>query len=528
MDRNPYQVLGVGIPPMLGRERLFDRLCRHLTKADPDHVCVVGPTLFGKSVLLNHLASHVPDGHYVASLYWDLRHGTPKTDDGFRRRFAERVRDALEPDMPELAEWLNDCEESPFDLLEAVFDELSREGRRLLAILDGFDHLLKDCGITRSLWDQLRNLGHKPSLRLVTGSRARLRELCKDEDSRTSDFWEIFYDTPLLVGCLEDDDWSGFLAPFPAVGIELDGSAHKEIRNWTGGVPVLAAALADRLMADSKAGDVLSKTDIDAVAGEMADEMPDTIRELWDDCSIEVQSLLTAFSGHAVPLPEVPDHQTRDLERRGFARKSREGLRSSCRLMDRYSQQRRDEVAYLQRLFGTSDRFDSSIRGLLELHLKRIADQADPKLAGYIRNAVRDLRPDPDASVVWMRSIADTTLNLIWEAELGKDTCLPEDWKALYSEGKAPDRLPPWRGAQCYLLRLITGTDKNPRRVAKFVTKPTFLLVDHLQSVGNFGQHREGQEVTVPLAAAFCLSAIELCDRLSRELPVPRLSTAHS
>lgn len=56
-------------------------------------------------------------------------------------------------------------------------------------------------------------------------------------------------------------------------------------------------------------------------------------------------------------------------------------------------------------------------------------------------------------------------------------------------------------------------------RIAKFVTKPTCLLVDHVHSTGNFGQHREGQEVALPTAAAFCLATIELCERLSEELP---------
>ena len=87
MTDSPYQVLGTGIPRMLGREQLFERLCRHLTKATPDHMCVVGHTLFGKSVVLNHLAAHFKDSgdHYVTSIYWDLRHGTPTTDEEFRQ-----------------------------------------------------------------------------------------------------------------------------------------------------------------------------------------------------------------------------------------------------------------------------------------------------------------------------------------------------------------------------------------------------------------------------------------------------------
>ena len=80
MSDSPYRVLGVGVPSMLGRERLFEKLLGHLTKPTPDHVCVVGPRKFGKSVLLSHLASHFKDAgdYYVTSLFWNLRHNTPR------------------------------------------------------------------------------------------------------------------------------------------------------------------------------------------------------------------------------------------------------------------------------------------------------------------------------------------------------------------------------------------------------------------------------------------------------------------
>ena len=60
MSASPYRVLGVEVPPMLGRERLFDRLCRHLTKASPDHVSVIGPRLFGE-------VSHVEASRFALS-----------------------------------------------------------------------------------------------------------------------------------------------------------------------------------------------------------------------------------------------------------------------------------------------------------------------------------------------------------------------------------------------------------------------------------------------------------------------------
>lgn len=280
---------------------------------------------------------------------------------------------------------------------------------------------------------------------------------------------QIFHDPPFQVGILEDDDWTGFLAPFASSGIETDSSAEKEIRNWTGGVPVLAAALAGRLIADRRRGETISKADVDRVADEMAGEPLSAVRALWDDCPIDLRSLLTELASGAVVVSDVPERQKRELLFRGFAQEFRNGLRSSCKLMAAYARQHKDEVAYLNRLFGRSNRFNNNIQGMLELRLDGIADRADPELAGFVRRAIRDLRPKPTDSVVWMRSVVDTALDLIWNAELAEDKSLPDDW--------------------------------------------------NIQSIGNFGQHREGQEVSLPTAASFCLSAIELCERLSAELP---------
>ena len=506
---------------MFGRAKLFGELCRHLTKATPDHMCVVGPPLFGKSVLLNHLGSHFKDrsDHYVTSLYWDLRHSTPTTDDEFRRNLAQRVKEALEPTQPDFAAYLEPEEEELRDLLQLVFDDLASSGMRLLAVLDGFDHVLASSGITRNLWDEMRTLGQKTSLRLVTGSRSRLRELCKTEDSRTSDFWEIFYDTPLQVGCFEDDDWAGFLGPAKSRAVLLDGSALKEVKNWTGGVPVLATALADQLLARTSAAGLLTKSNVDQIGDDLVEERRDLLAALWDDCSIELRSDLVAVANGDVPLSEVPDQRRRDLELRGFARSSGNKLRSSCRLMTRYAHQQGAEVGNLQRLFGSVERFDRNIRSLLELRLTQIRGM-DPELTDYVRRAIRDLHPKPATSVVWARNIAERGLKLIWEAELGPDRSLPDDWKPLVSKLKTWE-LPSRLGPQCYILRQITGTSEhNP--VSKFISKPTYLLIDHLQSVGDFGQHQGDNTVTLQFAAAFCLSAIALCDSLARDLATPR------
>lgn len=517
MSENPYQLLGVEVPPMLGRERLFGRLCRHLTKPSPDHVSVIGPRLFGKSVMLKHLASHSPQDRFVGSLYWDLRFGTPRTDAEFRSQFARHLKDRLRFVRRDLAENLEPDDAEVSDLLMLVFEALQEDGVRMLAVLDGFDHLLGDFGITKNLWDELRNLAQTGGLCLVTGSRARLYDLCKDEESRTSNFWQIFHDPPFPVGILEDDDWDGFLAPFASRGIETDSSAEKEIRGWTGGVPVLAAALAGRLNASHRSGDTIGKADVDRVGNEMAGAPLSTVRALWDDCSIDLRSLLTELSSGAVVVSDVPDRERRELLFRGFAQRFRDGLRSSCKLMAVYARQRKNEVAYLNRLFGRSDRFNNNIQGVLELRLDGIAGRVDPTLAGFVEKAIRDLHPDLDSAVMWMRTIARTALDLIWTAELGPDKTLPDAWKLagiVFDDG---GRLPQSYGKQCGILRHATGSERSSA-VTKFVSKPTCLLVDHIHSVGNLGQHLADQ-VSLTTAASFCLSAIELCERLSKELP---------
>ena len=518
MSDNPYQVQGVDVPSMLGRERLFESLCRHLNKPTPDHVSVIGPAKFGKSVLLNHLAGHFrqPGQYFTTSMYWDLRHGTPATDDEFRPRFSEHVKRALRQVDSEFADILEPEHESLHDLLHLIFEEMHREEIRLLAVLDGFDHVLRGSGITRNLWDELLSLCRMSSLRLVTGSRKRLRELCKTEESRTSDFWEIFYDTPLQVGCFKEHDWDGFLKPFESRGVKLDGSAKKEFANWTGGVPTLSAALAERLLMEAPEGASLSKPHVDDVAAATLEERRGLLDALWRGCDIETRSDLAELANRDVPNSEVPDRRIRVLSQRGFATSSGKKLRSSCRLMAQYARHEAEEVNNLQRLFGNNERFEGNIQSLLELRVAQITG-GDPVLLGEVKKAIRDLHPEPTQSTTWARSIADRAMDLIWKAELPADRSLPDEWKFIGIEFDERGRLPGNAGRQCGILREITGTAAHDP-VAKYITRPTCLLVDHVQSVGNFGQHRRGISVSPSIAAAFCFSAIALCESLAKDL----------
>ena len=131
---------------MLGRAALMDRIDKHLRKPSPDHVSVVGPAHYGKSVLLHHAAATYRDGieQYVTAVYVDLRRGIPASDREFMQRFAEEIKAALQVVCPDLAEYFEIEGDPVHEVLGIVFDQLEGEGdgERLLVVLDGFDYAL--------------------------------------------------------------------------------------------------------------------------------------------------------------------------------------------------------------------------------------------------------------------------------------------------------------------------------------------------------------------------------------------------
>jgi hypothetical protein len=524
MNGNPYQVLGTTVPTLLGRQRVFDQIVRQLTKQSPEHVSLVGPRHYGKSVILQGLAEHFRTGQkdYLTAAYWDLRHDTPDSDAAFIKGFAASLKKALAANGSELAEFLDTSSANVVDLVTLVLDEMAKQKTRILAILDGFDHVLAKVSVSRNTWDAMRSFAQKTSLLLATGSRQRLRELCKTEESRTSDFWENF-PNPISVGKLEEHDLDGFLQPFTVRKTILDGSARKEILNWTGGVPVLAAAMMEMLFEEAKDGITLSKPDIDRVGKSVLETRRDLVESLWDDCSEEIKADLAELHKRtSLPLSEVQNECRREMEHRGFVKVSGSTMASACNLMGAFAADQSSGIDGLRRLFGDLSRFQSNIQSLLELRASQLV-KADPTLRGFIQKAIRDIS-EPAHAIVWGRSISDRALDLIWDKELPANRSLPQEWIDNWKfagvnwsddQGKLPRR----RGAQCNILRLITGTE-NSQRLAKYVTKPSYLLLDHLQSIGDFGQHRE-DNVSLGFATAICMAAIELCDSLTRDFARP-------
>lgn len=530
MTENPYRVFGPSIPPLMGRRTLLRQIKRHLEKPSPDHVSVVGPAHYGKSVLLRHLAQEYRTGSsaYLTSVHIDLRHSTLGPDSAFKRLLAERTRKALQPFRPDLSEWIDVEDEAVHGLLGLVFDELGDANQRVLVILDGFEYLLVGAGATRNLWDQLRSLAQKPSLTLVTGSRRRLRELCRTEESRTSDFWEIFYDTPVRVAVLDDDDRAPFLQPLLDAECTLDHSARKEIANWTGDVPVLVCALLRELW-DEHRGARVSKPEVDEAAKTILERRREILAALWDECDVDLRTDIGKLVGSGIPRTDLSDDRRRTLADRGFGRVSRNRLQGSCRFMERYAEEQAPTLDDLKRLFGTASDFEMHIGSLLELRLKQTGGgHAGRDLQDFVHRAAREVGK-PKLAISGIRSIVEQALEVIWKAELPRfptDRTLPASWLDEWRRGRVENRpedrgkLPSGSGRQCHVLRLITGSHGMPRH-SRYVTKTTSLLVDHLRYVGNFGLHRSDYpetEVSVGFSAAAVLSAISLVESLTADL----------
>ena len=524
MTTNPYQVWGASIPPMLGRASLVRRIEDHwLTVEIPRHVSVVGPAHYGKSVLLRHLADNhqTESACYLTTAYIDLRDGPPESDGAFMARLAGAVKDALRPIHSQAAEWFEFEDVTVHECLDYVFKTLEDERKRLLVVFDGFDYALARAELTPNLWSLLRSMAERTSLIFLTGSRRPLRELCSTGESRASPLWNIFHYEPVRVHALDESDWDEFLQPLRDTGCELDESARKEIRNWTGGVPVLVCALLG-LLWQERGGTRLSKPTIDQVAETLLEDPSELLGPLWDDCDHALRTDLDALSKE--PLTDVPRARRDAVVDRGFGRESRNSIRGSCRLMQRYAQVQAPAIADLTRLLGTAAGFRTHVRSLLEMRLEQVPEGAvDETLRDLVNMAISVIARNPGYPLVWVRGIAERALDVVWEAELPPDRTLPAAWTSEWDlkDVNFPDdqgKVPSSRGQQCNVLRLATGTERTTRST-RYITKTTFLLIDHLQSVGNFGQHRtEGQEVTIGFAAAVILSAISLLECLAHDL----------
>lgn len=520
MSNTRFPLMGTSVPPLLGRDAILKRIMGALTKKVPDHLQVVGPKFVGKTLILHEIVTRLQltGSPYSATVIWDLGHQTPANNNLFMQRFSDVLSSALKESHPDYAEHLKHPQGNPFyDILE-VLDLLKDEGGKVLVIMDGFDKPLSNGKLTRNLWDQLRELALMPSLRLVTASRRTLRDLIRHPDAQTSDFWNIFDPTPVRVGCFDESDLSMILAAVP--DIELTDGAKTELWNASNGFPVIMLGILNAVCAEGTLG-VISPEKMKAACDHAFSSLQATVDTLWDDCHPSSKDLLRrVLEQNNVPRSGIAALDAETLIERGFVHSAANKLIRPSQILVRYLNEQPNECNALVRLFAADDAFQKNLKGVLELRIEQLID-IDSTLKRYLKRGTEDMPDHPGVFLSNVRGIVNQAFELIWKAELG-NKIIPSGWMSIWKHNG--ERVDEWQTAfpqgrqRVRLLNLMTGSERcDP--TARYVTKGTYVLMNAVYAIGDFGQHQEGAHIDSGTAYVALHLCIELAAALARELP---------
>lgn len=529
-----YQLPGLSVPKLLGRSATLSGLVRDLAeKATPDHISVVAPRYFGKSVLINALAERftAPESHYKVVINWDLRHNTPEDDISFQISLAKALdKCLLDVGNDSFHDYLQDTAGDPAGTISDVVDSLAADGIRILILLDDFDRLASQPQISKNLWDYLRSLAQKEHVRFVLSSRRRLRECIPNRDGRTSDFWNIFTNVVSLKP-FSSSDLDEFLLPIVGTGIQVEPSGKQEIFEWTGGIPVLAARLCGEILActpTTKIDRPFVKSRAELINGD--EWMLDTLTLLWDDCGKELQGDLIDVVGSPHAVGGIPVNRQQLLVDRGYIVRDGGTYKARCRFMQLFAAGHEVRSRDLRDLFKDQDTELRSLKTLLQLRLSSV-DGGHPDTRSYIEHAIEGLARGPRTALTSIRSISEEAISVAWGVECPNNV-MPATMKQQITlarsaggGGMSPDVFQKLndKNIRRQILRVAAG-DQGRAKVTQKVSRPMMLLIDYLYNLGNYGQHMTDipaeleASVDVSFCAGACWSAIELLKRMSEDL----------
>ena len=520
MPDRRFPICSTPTPPCIGRKAQLDRLVGSLTKPTPNHVQVIGPRFAGKTVLLTTLIARLElhGEPYTAIFFWDLAHQNLDDDSHFLRVFGEHLAHALQARHADYSNHL--FSESNFTATEIaeVLEALESDGGKVLAVLDGFDKAVANGRLTRNLWDQLRELAIKPSLRLVTASRKRLSELIRDPNAETSPFWNIFDPTPVRLGCFDDQDIDAVLASSPE--LRLSAGARSELLNATNAAPLLMLEVLNVILDRSAQGEISPELMLNACESAYA-SVRDRLNLQWTDCAPTAQDLFRQIRAESiVPRTGVSVADIDVLTERGFIQTSANKLQRANRLVGNLLDETPNEGSSLARLFSSAGAYQSNLRAVFVHRIAQI-DRLDPTLLRYLRHGIEDIPDHPDVFLTHIRGLVDKVFDLIWKAEI-PDKRIPSEWMAVWKRNDER-RVDEWETTfpqgvhRVRLLNLMTGTDRSAPS-AKRITKETYVLMNSVHAFGDFGQHQEGAAVNVGTGYAALHLCIELAAAVTREL----------
>ncbi|QYX63127.1 hypothetical protein K2227_12965 [Shewanella putrefaciens] len=507
------------VPMLIGRSITVDSILTSLKKSVPDHLQVVGPRFSGKTVLLNAIKSlveHDESSPYSAVLLWDLGHRTPRNDQEFLIQFSAKLAEVLNTNHADYAEHLRNSEDTHYQDIAEVLAALNEE-TKILVIFDGFDKPLSNSNLTRNLWDQLRELAQNSSLRLITGSRKTLRELIRNPEAQTSDFWNIFLSSPIRVDCFDESEIIEILVN--SCGLEYEKGALTELYSSTNGCPIILLEVLNHLL-DCNRGKKVTHIEVQEAASNAYDFIENYIDALWDDCAPATQELIRLISEKG-DADNFTSEDRQSVIEKGFARKSGSKLIKPSHLLQRYLQSRRDEGGSLDRLFGSKDAYRANFNNVIAKRISQIPS-LDPDLSRYLQRCVEDLPKHPEVCLSSIRGIIDRSFDLIWNIEFG-GKIVPNDYFVTWaSNGVSLDIQVfktnfPQGARRLKLLKLLTGSEQSAS-LAKSVSRSTYFAINSAYPFGDFGQHLEGEDIDLALVYSAVLLCVELVASLARDI----------
>lgn len=513
--------------PMFGRQRIFERIIANLLKPTPQHISLVGPRFSGKSVVLGALAEKMrSEAAFDFVLEWDLGHQTPESDDDFLHLFREKLAAALLPGEAEYADYLQSAG-AGYEELREVIDALGKNGKKVLALWDGFDRPLRAGQLTRNLWDNLLELCRQEAFLVVTASRRKLQELIQDGKSATSDFWQVF--EVVRLPPFDPDDLAAFASALPDHSFE--SGAMTELANWSGGIPPVLACLLNRLV-EAKSSGVITNGDVNRIVAEPDEKLSDILQHLWSDCSGPAADLFRVLAHQSECAVAPAGKAERDaLVEMGLARKDGKKLYCGCRLMQRHVADQGQGASVLGRLFGEWADYRRNIRGILERRIAQI-DRFDERLIHMVERAIEEIPNHPGICLGNLSHIEDRAFDLIWERELDRERVLPQEavnyWtvaprishRFVKSRMEADDwTMPEERSEQLAALQYLTGSHYDFKKAtARYVSKDVYVLMNALHCFRNRSQHSGGQVIGLEIAISGVMLCTELVACLARDL----------
>lgn len=521
---NPFKPAGTAVAQNFGRSDLIEKIKRGIVKDPPDLISLVGPKLFGKSVLLHHLASIFNNDQikgYACATVITLERRRPKSDIEFLQLLSKSVCDALLPVIPDMAEILTESDEaSYFDTLKLVFESL-QPGQKVLLLFDNFDRLPIGTGISPNLLDQLRELASLPTFAIIIASRDRLKNICNSEETYLSEFWELFRH-PIDVGAFnKDSDWETFWELFENRSINVEPGAKTELKNWTGGIPELVSAVLRQLYDETEDGNnIRHETLINCAKSLIHSE---SVSQLWEDMGADLQSEVVECcedTSHCIPTTH-----RRKLELRGLAKFSGDRSSLTCKIIEEHARDKIPDRKAFNHLFESEINYQKNICKVLQLRLAQ-APIVENTLTRYVKKAIGDLSDgSPEYVFDRCRGIIEEAVCSIWkQEELNGLPQLPKEWTDTWVNNQGlrmpegMDPLPTDRGQQMRVLRYIAGSTQKYSRVAKKVSRHTVMLLEQLNNVGNFHNHSQGERSSIGAACAMCFIGIELLQSLASDL----------